>query len=199
MSHDNIRLRARASFRKKQKRWGINGVSEFEESWQQVLSEAKRRAEQHGRGEVVDFLQLRAANDALRAAGIEWLITIFQRLADEAAHAGRALTIEREETHRFSVGAATMIGTVFRLRRGVRQLTIEAGWPRAPQHGFVRGNGLARARIKHFGDVAAGAELILSRAENNIPPQWFLLQQTGERAAFSEAHARQHVEQFLEG
>lgn len=174
-------------------------MSEFEESWQQVLSEAKRRAEQHGRGEVVDFLQLRAANDTFREAGIEWLIAMFQRLADEATHAGRILTIEREEMHQFSIGAATMIGTLFNLRRGVRQLTIEAGWPRAPQHGFVRGNGLASARIKHFGDVAAGAELILSRAENNIPPQWFLLQQTGERAAFSEAHARQHVAGFLEG
>ncbi len=173
-------------------------MSEFEESWQQVLSEAKRRAEQHGRGEVVDFLQLRAANDTLRAAGIEWLITIFQRLADEAVHAGRILSIEREETHRFSVGAAMMIGTLFRLRRGVRQLTIEAGWPRAPQDGIVRGNGLASARIKHFGEAAAGAELLLSRVENDTPPMWFILQQTGERAAFSEAYARQHVARFLE-
>ena len=185
-------------FEKRQKQWSINGVSEFEESWQQVLSEAKRRAEQHGRGEVVDFLQLRQTNDTLRAAGIEWLITIFQRLADEAAHAGRILTIEREETHRFSVGAATMIGTLFRLRRGVRQLTIEAGWPRAPQHGIVRGNGLASARIKHFGEAAAGAELLLAQAENNAPPQWFILQQTGERIAFSEEHARQHIARLLE-
>ncbi len=173
-------------------------MSEFEDGWQQVLIEAKRRAEQHGRGEVVDFLQLRAANDTLRAAGIEWLIRIFQRLADEAAHAGRILIVEREETHQFSIGAATMIGTVFRLRRGVRQLTIEAGWPRAPQHGFVRGNGLASARIKHFGDAAAGAELLLTRAENDAPPQWLLLLQTGERAAFSEAHARQHLARLLE-
>lgn len=173
-------------------------VSEFEESWQQVLIEAKRRAEQHGRGEVVDFLELRAANDTLRAAGIEWLITIFQSLADEAARAGHVLTIEREATHQFSVGAATMIGTLFRLRRGVRQLTIEAGWPRAPQHGFMRGNGLASARIKHFGDAAAGAELLLSRPENNVPPQWFILQQAGGRTAFSEARARQHVAEFLE-
>ncbi len=181
------------------KQWSINSVSEFEESWQRVLIEAKRRAEQQGRGEVVDFLQLRAANDMLRAAGIEWLITIFQRLADEAIHAGRLLTIEREETHQFSIGAATLIGTLFRLRRGVRQLTIEAGWPRAPQHGFVRGKGLASARIKHFGDVAAGAELLLAQAENNSSPQWFILQRTGERAAFSEEHARQHIAQFLEG
>ncbi len=173
-------------------------MSEFEESWQQVLSEAKRRAEQHGRGEVVDFLQLRAANDALRAAGIEWLITIFQRLAGEAINAGRLLIIEKEETHRFSIGAATMIGTLFNLRRGVRQLTIEAGWPRTPQHGIVHGNGLASARIKHFGEAAAGTELLLSRAENNAPPMWFILQKSGERAAFSEAHARQHIAEFLE-
>jgi len=174
-------------------------VSDFEESWKRVLIEAERRAQQHGRGEVVDFLQLRAANDALRAAGIEWLFTIFERLADEATRAGRSITTSREEMHQFNVGAATMVGTLYALHRGVRRLTIEAGWPRAPQHGIVRGGGLASARIKHFGQPATGEELLLANTESGTPmPQWFILNSTGERITFSEANAHRHIAQLLE-
>ncbi len=172
-------------------------MSEFEERWAQVLVEAEQRAREHGRVDVADYLQLRAANDALRAAGIQWLDAIFQWLADEATRAGRQVTIERKDAHQFSMGAATMVGSLLTLRRGVRALMIEAGWPRAPQHGIVRGGGLASARVKHFGQRGAGEELLLAQTKSGAP-QWFILHATGERTLFSEAHAYQHVARFLE-
>ncbi len=172
-------------------------MSEFEERWAQVLVEAEQRARGHGRSDVAEYLQLRAANDAVRAAGIQWLDALFQWLADEATRAGRQVTIERKDAHQFSMDAATMVGTLLTLRRGVRALMIEAGWPRAPQHGIVHGGGLASAHIKHFGQRGAGEELLLAQTKNSAP-QWFILHETGDRTLFTEAHAYQHIAQFLE-
>lgn len=171
-------------------------MSEFDERWAQIIDQAKQRALFFGRGEVADYLQLRVANDALRAASVEWLIAIFEWLANEATRTGQSVEVERTDAHQFKVGTATMLGTLFTLRRGVRRLMIEAGWPRSPQHGIVRGQGLASAYIKHFGQRAANEELLLARAEDD-EPQWLVLSATNERERFSEARAHQHVAQFL--
>jgi hypothetical protein len=172
-------------------------MSEFDEKWAEVLVEAEKRARVSGRSDVVDYLQLRASNDTLRTSSIEWLINTFQWLAGESNRVGSAISIERRDAHSFLVGASTMVGTLFTLRRGVRVLTIEAGWPRAPHHRFVSDGGLAAARIKHFGDRAAGEELLLLPSKSGAP-QWFVFYSDGKRVLFSEARAHYHVGKLLD-
>ena len=120
-------------------------MSELDEEWTQVLAEAERRARAAGRGELVEYLRLRASNDKARVTGLEWLFTTFTRLAGAANRAGAGIQLIKREGHRFSVGSATMVGSLLTLKAGVRQLMVEAGWPRAPRDGFVPGNGLASA------------------------------------------------------
>jgi hypothetical protein len=90
-----------------------------------------------------------------------------------------------------------MVGTLLTFRAGVRQLLIEAGWPRTPRDGFVRGGGLASAHIKHFGLRGADEELLLVR-QGSAAPQWVVLEKTGERSQLTEARMRRHLEKFLD-
>ena len=176
-------------------------MSELDAEWMRLLNEAERRARAHGRGDVAEYLNLRALNDEARRIGIEWLLNAFASLAGEANRAGASLAVERAENHRFRVGASTMVGTQLTLRAGVRALMIEAGWPRAPRDGIVRG-GLARARINHFGDRVAGAELTLMREMNaSAPPQWFIIDGDADdlktRTPLFERDARRHIAKLL--
>ncbi len=92
-------------------------MNEFEEKWTEILVEAERRARLSGRGDVAAYLNLRVSNDALRTAGIEWLTDTFKWLANEINLAGGRVTIEQQDAHHFSIGAATMIGACQRTRR----------------------------------------------------------------------------------
>ncbi len=176
-------------------------MSELDAEWVRLLDEAERRARAHGRGDVAEYLNLRALNDEARRIGIEWLLNAFASLAGEANRAGASLAVERAEDHRFRVGASTMVGTQLTLRSGVRALMVEAGWPRAPRDGIVGGGGLARARINHFGDRVAGAELTLVREMNaSAPPQWFIIDDTHDlktRTPLFERDARRHIAKLL--
>lgn len=173
-------------------------MSELDAEWTRLLSEAEQRARAHGRGDVAEYLNLRALNDEARRIGIEWLLNAFLSLAGESNRAGAGIAIERADAHRFRAGASTMTGTLLTLRVGVRALMIEAGWPRSPRDGIVRG-GLACARINHFGDRAAGAELLLMRAANtSAPPQWFVVDDDmGKRTPLFERDARRHIAGLL--
>ena len=172
-------------------------MTELDEAWALALAEAERRARAAGRGDVADFLRLRATNDLARTTGVAWLLDTFLMLAGQANRAGAALTLERSETHRFRVGNSTMVGPLLTLRAGVRAVTIEAGWPRLPADGIVRGGGLACGRVSHFGDREAGAELLLVRASDTAP-QWLALNaKTGARAPFTEDSARLHLTRLL--
>ena len=94
-------------------------------------------------------------------------------------------------------------GRSLTLTAGVRVLTVEAGWPRTPRDGIVRGGGLATARISHFGRRRDDDELILiqnagSDATTLAPPRWFVLDTSGaRRALFEEARVHQHVALLL--
>lgn len=160
------------------------------------MAEAQRRASAAGRNDVAEYLSLRNANDLARSVSIEWLFTTFQTLAGEANRAGASVRITQADAHRFAVGNATMVGRLLTLHLGVRQLIIEAGWPRSPRDGFVRGGGLASARIKHFGQRAADEELLLVRAQDGAPV-WFILEKTEGRIALSESRVRHHINKFL--
>ncbi|HEV2763747.1 MAG TPA: hypothetical protein VGV38_12270 [Pyrinomonadaceae bacterium] len=171
-------------------------MNELETEWRRRITEAQTRAREAGRGDVAEYLLLRAENDAARAAGVEWLLDAFTELAGEANRAGASLAVGREEEHRFPVGQSTMVGPRLTLRAGVRQLSVEAGWPRAPRDGIVRGGGLASARLSHFGRASSNEDLLLVR-EGEGPPRWFVLEETGARTPLREDRMRGHVRQVL--
>ena len=171
-------------------------MSELDEEWAQVLAEAERRARSAGRGDLVEYLRLRASNDQARSTGLEWLFETFTLLAGVANRAGAGVQIIKKEGHRFEIGSATMVGRLLTLKSGVRQLMIEAGWPRAPGDGFVPGNGLAGGRIRHFGIKSANEELLLVRSQKGTP-QWLVLERAGTRTELLEARVRQHLRKLL--
>jgi hypothetical protein len=168
----------------------------FDEEYEREMAEAQRRARAQGRGDVLDYLSLKAENDSLRARGVELLLAAFMAMAGELNRAGAGLTLSRTDAHRFRVGHSTMVGPRLTLSRGLRSLTVEAGWPRAPRDGVVRGGGLAAARVRHFGDAKAGADLLLLPAGDR--PRWFAVAETGARTELLEAHLRRHVGRLLE-
>ncbi|HWS54998.1 MAG TPA: hypothetical protein VN228_12755 [Pyrinomonadaceae bacterium] len=167
----------------------------LDEEYERQMGDARERARAQGRGDVLDYLDLRAANDRLRAAGVEWLVETFTALAGEANRAGAGLSLSRTEAHRFRVGNSTMVGTRLVLARGVRALTVEAGWPRAPRDGVVRGGGLASALVGHFGLRDAGDELLL--VPEGDSPRWLVLEKTGARSALLEERLSRHLAKLL--
>ena len=144
-------------------------MSELDEAWAAALSEAERKARLAGRRDVADYLALKNSNDLLRQAGVDWLVTEFTILAGEANRAGASIQIARQEGHRFPTGTSTMVGHLLTLTNGVRTLFVEAGWPRTPRDGVVRGGGLAAAHIRHLGIKAANEELLLARSHTGAP------------------------------
>jgi hypothetical protein len=171
-------------------------VSELDEQWAQAMAEAERRARAAGRADLAEYLTLRAANDLARSTGIAWLFETFQTLAGLANRSGSSIRLAERDAHRFEVGNATMVGRLLTLSLGVRKLTVEAGWPRVPRDGFVRGGGLASARVHHFGQRAADEELLLVR-DTEGTPRWLVLDQEGERPPLSEERLRLHLKRFL--
>lgn len=167
-------------------------MSELDEAWALALAEAERRARAQGRGDIAEYIALRASNDLVRATGIEWLLKTLTVMAGEANRAGASIRLEKHEGHRFKVGSATMVGTRLVFRAGVRALTIEAGWPREPRDGFVRGGGLACGRIGHFGKRQPDEELLLVRSNGGVP-EWHIIDKSGARTPLLEAHLHHHL------
>lgn len=172
-------------------------MSELDEVWERAMAEAENRARAAGHGDIAEYLRLRASNDLARKAGSDWLFSTFTNFAGEANRAGASIQLERSDAHRFRMGNTTMVGLLLTLRQGVRSLMVEAGWPRAPADGFMRGGGLAGGRIRHFGNAAADEELLLLRSSHHDAPQWFVLEKTGTRSLFLEERARRHLTRFI--
>ena len=169
-------------------------MSELDEAWAAALSEAEHKARLAGRGEVAEYLALKNSNDLLRKAGVDWLLTEFTVLAGEANRAGASIQISKQEGHRFAAGTSTMVGHLLTLTNGVRTLYVEAGWPRTPRDGVVRGGGLAAANIRHLGIKRANAELLLARAKTG-GPAWKSI----EKSYFLiEADIRRHLAILLD-
>src|SRR5256714_14309285 len=120
-------------------------MTELDEAWDVALAQATQRAHGAGRADIARYLDLRRRNDLLRSAATDWLIDAVFSLAADANRAGASIQIERAEDHRFKRAAATMVGTQLTLRRGVRALTVESGWPRPPRDGIGPGDAPACA------------------------------------------------------
>lgn len=172
-------------------------MSELDEAWAVALAEAERRARLAGRSEIAEYLKLRNSNDLLRSAGIEWLVSTFTTLAGEANRRGASLQIATQDAHRFRIGNSTMVGCLLTLSNGVRQLFIEAGWPRTPRDGFVKGGGLACAMIRHLGISSANEELLLAKS-NSGGPNWLSSGKSSARSVVLEADLRRHLAILLD-
>ena len=169
-------------------------MGELDEAWAAALSEAEQRARLAGRKDIAEYLSLKNSNDLLRQAGVNWLITGFTALAGDANRAGASIQISQKQGHRFPIGTSTMVGHLLTLTSGVRTLSIEAGWPRTPRDGFVRGGGLACANIRHMGIKTASDELLLSKSSTGAPAWKSLLRR---RAFIHESDLRRHIRILL--
>ncbi|MBV9243001.1 MAG: hypothetical protein JO314_13435 [Acidobacteria bacterium] len=146
------------------------GMDELDESWAVMLMAASERAAMQGREDVAEYLRLKATNDAIRAAGVKWLLDAFAEIAFKQGNA--TIKVEREERHSFKHGVSTMAGTRLTIRYGVRCLDIEAGWARTPSHGIMRQGALAQANILHFGRSRENETLKLIHGDDL--PRWIL-------------------------
>jgi len=171
-------------------------MNDLEEAWEVALAEASRRAQGAGRADIARYLDLRRRNDLLRRIAIDWLNGAFTALAADANRVNSGIQIERQDEHRFRRGPATMVGSRLIFRRGVRALTIESGWPRAPKDGIIRGDALACANIKHLGRARMNDELVLVRNKADSP-QWFVLKDE-RRVTLNDAFLRRHFSFFTE-
>lgn len=168
-------------------------MSELDETWAAALSEAERRARLAGRADIADYLSLKNSNDLLRKAGVDWLLAEFTSLAGDANRAGASIQISKQEGHRFKIGNSTMVGHLIMFMNGVRTLYVEAGWPRVPRDGVVRGGGLACANIRHLGLKTANEELLLTKSHKGTPV-WRSL----KHASLHDSHMRRHMAILLD-
>ena len=167
-------------------------LSELDEAWALGLAEAEARARASGRSDIAQYLALRSSNDLIRKIARDWLLTMFVSAAGEANRAGAAIQISADEAHRFKVGNAGMRGSRLGLKRGVRQILVEVGWPRTPSDGFIRGGGLACGNIKHVGIKTADEELRLV-VNSEGTPVWLVQMKHGEPQELHETNVRDHV------
>jgi hypothetical protein len=150
---------------------------ELDDVWRQMLDDAAHKAVNAGRADIADYFRLRAANDAVRAAGAKWLFDVVIEAAAEAQRRLPRIDIEKVDGHRFAVGNSTMVGSVINVRLGLRCFSAEAGWVRLPGDGIMRGGALVHAAFRHFGFPRETAELSLVPADPT--PQW--VDATGQR------------------
>ncbi len=150
-----------------------------------------------------EYLALKAANDQLRERGKKWLWDSLNRLCDEInlrllaegdSRTGAAsLLVGVQANWQFKVENSTMDGERFGVRYRYRTLTVEAGWPRLPEHGFLTDSALARARISLSQNTMLTpqpiAELILKRVGSD-DPAWFVFKnkRLGERITEAGLH-----------
>ncbi len=164
--------------------------------WQQSLNEAIDKARQNGRGDIADYISLKSSNDAIREKGIKWLIDTVLEIVFAFNNHGARIKIEQTENHQFQNERAALTGSRLKLQRGIRCLSIEAGWTRNPDDGFMRGGALVYARISHFGFPKPFEELLLLKYENQ--PQWFSVDGELHRISFDIKRLRPHFEKFLD-
>jgi hypothetical protein len=167
-------------------------VSEIDEAWAFVLAEAEQRARLAGRTDVAEYLALRNSNDLLRKTGVDWLHTTFTELAGHANRDGSAIQVTNDTDYRFRIGSATMVGRQLTLKSGVRTLFVEAGWPRSPRDGFIRGGGLACGNIRHLGLSSASEQLLLVKSDSG-GPRWMIVNKHTGRLQFSTEAIVRHL------
>jgi hypothetical protein len=172
-------------------------MSELDEAWAFALAEAEQRARMTGRTDVAEYLSLRNSNDLLRKTGTDWLFLNFTQAAGQANREGANIQISNIEGHRFRIGPSMMVGRLLTLRSGVRALFVEAGWPRTPSDGFIRGGGLACASIRHLGLASASQRLMLVKSDQGSP-RWTLEGKHTSPLQLTAASISRHLEILID-
>jgi hypothetical protein len=106
------------------------------------------------------------------------------------------LQIIKDDSQRFLVHNATMVGPRLTVSFGVRSVFIDAGWPRVPSDWFVRDGGLACGRIRHFGREKLNQELLLIKSGDKSPA-WISLEKSGKKEPFRESRAQAHISKLI--
>lgn len=156
-----------------------------------------------------EYLALRAANDQLRERGKKWLWETLDALTAElnrtlATQPGAA-PVEMIQTGvqpdwQFKVETAVMVGERYGARARGRTLVVEAGWPRAPEHGFIAEGGLARGRIGVSQNTILEAKLleeIILKRHGSGEVAWFLTRQRELGEQVTQARLQQHLQSLL--
>lgn len=157
--------------------------------------------------------KLKAANEALRKEGQEWLLTTLETICNEinqtttppaavadAPAAEPTLQIGNQDWQ-FAVGDNVMVGERLGIRHNNQTLLIEVGWPRLPKHGVVPDLGLARARVSFSQNIMIDpklrAEFTLRRNKDSGDVSWheFADHQVGEKVTADKLRA--FVQQLL--
>ena len=126
-------------------------MPEIDHVWSEMIGSATASAARDGNRAALDYLMLRASNDQIRTAGVEWLFETAVGMIAEEMRDRPHLTVESIEPNSFRHDNSNHVGRAMIFRLGVRCLTIEAGWTRTPADGIMRGGALATARFSHFG------------------------------------------------
>lgn len=169
-------------------------MTELDQMWDMMLTRAREAAGSSRRSDVLDYLDLRVRNDALRRTGVEWITTAIFEVTAGPEFA--LITIDREEPHNFQYRGANLSGSLLKLRQGVRCLTIEAGWTRVPGDGFMRGGALAVARFTHFGRKEHGNEIILKQKDDG--PVWVVNNENDTGSAIDSSFIARHIQILIE-
>jgi hypothetical protein len=171
-------------------------MSDFEELVAAKLVDAIETARSSGRDDIADYLALKAANDTIRQREIDSLFKAFIGVALSAENVERNVQVERESPYSFRHGDATMKGTLLQMTRGLRSLTVEAGWTRAPGDGFMRLGAMVVARLTHYGLPEKNAVLMLKPHDDGH--SWFELQNDRIAAVVFQAEdVERHVAVLL--
>lgn len=161
-------------------------MTELDAVWSKMLTESSESATHNGRDDVIAYLRLRASNDAIRRAGVEWLFSTLIDIAAPSMSVHANLSIDRMEPHNFRWGNSNMVGSRLDIRLGVRCLTAEAGWARTPSDGIMRSGALAFARLLHFGFPGATEEFRLFHGASL--PSWLSNENLSIRSDDLEGH-----------
>lgn len=171
-------------------------MNELDELWSTKLANAIENARSSGQDGMADYIALKIANDAVRQAETDKLFQMFIDAGLSYENANKNIAVEREAPHSFVHRNATMKGALLRLSRGVRTLTLEAGWARTPSDGFMRLGALVFARITHFGMPEKDDELVLQY--NDETTLWLVVRLGKPADAFGEKEVNRHIDVFLD-
>ncbi|GIU82014.1 MAG: hypothetical protein D6687_01200 [Acidobacteria bacterium] len=169
-------------------------MEEFEASWLSSLQTAREKALKQGNVALVEYLDLKIRNDRIRFEAGKILFESFVSAIQEKIADGYKLEIETKSPHQFQMYQAVLTGHLLTVNFGIRKLTIEFGWTRKPEDGFMRKNALAYARITHLGKPQNNAELFLLFSQNQNA-EWFSLERNGNLRSFRDC--REHIEALI--
>lgn len=157
--------------------------------------------------------KLKAANEALREDGKEWLLTTLENICNEINQASSPAVTDPpvpaaapvlqvgNQDWQFEVGDNVMVGERLGIRHKNQTLLIEVGWPRLPEHGIVPDLGLARARVSFSQNIMVEAKLLaefsLRRNKDVTGVTWHRIADHTVGENITEDILRTYVQQVL--